>query len=216
MRWCAFRTGTTMLVGWLALAAGCQASETGEEPTLTDPEPWVITREEDDSLQAETIVIEGMEQRIRVLPYHAPVEFPKNFFTVVPEGMVVDYASSGEGDAVRFEAAFGGVRQPDAHLSFTLLPEGTTLEDARITVGDLARRTGGARVAPADRPWAVEEWRVQPAGFVALAEHNERWFYFLAHYPAEFGDGMEPRIDLILRRWVFTSDGTPLIAAPSP
>jgi hypothetical protein len=214
MRWCDFRTGATILVAALTVATGCQAAEDREEPTLTDPEPQVIPREEDDSLQVETIVIEGMEQRIRVLPYHAPVEFPKNFSTVVPEDMVVDYASSGEGDAVRFEAAFGGVRRPDALLSFTLLPEGTTLDDARILVGDLARQAGGARAT--NLPWAVEEWRVQPAGFIALAEHNERWFYFLAQYPAEFGDGMVPRIDLILRRWVFTSDQTPLVAAPSP
>jgi len=202
--------GGALLAAAIVLLAGCQAGAGDPEPTLTDPAPDVVPVEQEEPVAEEFVQIEGMGERIAVVRFQAPLEYPKDFLTVVPTDMVVDYATSGAGDVIRFEADFGGIRRPDAALSFTVLPEGTEPQEARATAIEIAREHGGTRHSPPLRSWALEEWQIAPAGFLALAHHGHRWFLFVASYPPEFEDGMAPRIELILRRWTFI-DGTRLM-----
>jgi hypothetical protein len=116
--------------------------------------------------------------------------------------MVVEFMSSGEGDAVRFEAAFAGLHVPDASLAMVVLPAGTTADEAREWVSEIAG--GEPRETNGDRPpWMAEAYTIRGeySGFAALGGRGGRWFYFVASYPPEFGDGIGPRIDLILSRW---------------
>ena len=161
-------------------------------------------------LESETLSIEGETEVIRVQAVVSPPSFPLAFTTVAPNDMLVDFLSSGEGDAVRFEAAFGGVHVPEAALVMMVLPAGTTAEDARDWVAEIAG--GTPREPESDRPsWMAESYTIRGelSGFAALGERESRWFYFLASYPPEFGDGIGPRIDLILSRWRW-ADGSGL------
>jgi hypothetical protein len=201
------------LVGGVALLTGCSdRTADGDLITQIEPEPAAPPIDDDVPVMREIIVVGGMEQQVDVVPFEAPPDFPKSFSTLVPLDIGVQFVSSGEGDVIRFEAMLGGVHRPDALLSFTVLPEGTSGDDGRELVADLARERGGQRHLSPDRPWADDNWQIPPTGFLALSQHGTRWFYFFADFPPELSAEMQPRIDLILRRWVFTSDGVPLMA----
>jgi hypothetical protein len=191
---------------------GCEPPAVAPPGDEVEPPAAVGDTAAPPALAQETIMIEGIPEVVLVMPFEPPVGFPLGFRTVVPADMRVQYASSGEGDAVRFEAAFGGVHRPEALLSFTVLPEGLESEEARGRVQEIAAAMGAVRAESAGPPWALDSYRLagEHAGFLALGEHREFWFYFLASYPPEFGDGLSPRIDLILRRWFWADDGTRL------
>jgi hypothetical protein len=200
------------LVALFAVFAGCKGTADLPEETT------VVSRRLPSSplglspVYTESISIEGMIEQIQVRDFEPPVGFPVGFGTVVPADMTVDFVSTGQGDAVRFEAAFAGIRRPDAALSFTVLPQGTDTADARRRVTAVAAGLGARPRELADGDWAMERYGLQgdTVGFLALGEHRAHWFYFLAQYPPEFGDGMGPRIDLILRRWRWADHNTGL------
>lgn len=160
----------------------------------------------------ETIAIEGETQHIQAYVFRPPVGFPVAFSTIVPADMEVGYETSGRGDVVRFIAVFGGIRRPDAALSFVALPAGADSTEAKLLFDARVAEVGGreADLRPGD--WAIE--RARPgngsSGFLALGRQEAVWFYFEAGYPPEFSDGMGPRIDLVLRRWVWAGTGRPL------
>jgi hypothetical protein len=163
----------------------------------TQPPPVVV----------ESISIEGNTEEIEARVYTSPAGFPLGFRTVVPADMSVDRPGSGEGDAIQVTAEFGGVREPDAHFLVRILPEGSDEAAARAQITAL-----GATPEPQRRGrWDLLEFDLADTpGFVALGERRGRWFYLLARYPPEYGDGMGPRLDLMLRRWRW-EDGTPLL-----
>src|SRR5690606_30458837 len=120
--------------GWVAVVLysgimGCANSaeedETGSVPPAGLDSPTVSAPATPPPLVSETIAIEGMPEVIEARVVEAPVAFPLGFTTVVPSDMAVDFASSGEGDALHVEAEFGGVRNPDATFIFLVMPEGT-------------------------------------------------------------------------------------------
>lgn len=164
---------------------------------------------EEPPLVSETISIEGTREEIAARRFESPIAFPIGFTTVVPADMIVEFASTGEGDAIQFEAAFGGVREPEARLAIVVMQDGTDERAARSRISAL----GAAAARIEGRAWDLEAYSLEEGpGFIALGERNDEWFYLLASYPPEYGDGMAPRLDLILRRWLW-SDGTPLIGA---
>lgn len=121
-------------------AAACTA-----EP---DSGSGFVTSGSDDSVASrsvieETIAIEGESQRIEAYAFQPPVGFPVAFSTTVPADMEVEYESSGRGDAVRFIAVFGGVRRPDAALSFVVLPVGTDSAEAKLLFDARVAEAGG-------------------------------------------------------------------------
>jgi hypothetical protein len=198
--------------GVAALLGGCmEPRDVAMDPMLLDTA--FVATEPDTVLMMETILIEGMPERLLVRPFESPVDFPLGFSTVVPADMVVDFVSSGEGDAVRFEAVFGGIHRSDAMLGLIVPPNRPDAEEAREMVAGVASDLGGVQVSDPVFPGAIAGYRLvgEVAGFLALGQQNDQWFYFLAQYPPEFGDGMAPRMDLILRRWIWSDDATPLI-----
>jgi hypothetical protein len=185
-----------------------QATEVGEGP-VDEVSGTLITAA---PLPAETVYVEGMPEVMPVVAFRSPLAFPLGFETVIPADMGVDLASSGEADVVRFVAAFGGERRPDVSLTFAVLPAGVEAEEARSNIAALARMLGATERTEQIPPWATRAYDAvaDTAAFLTLGQHRDHWFYLLARYPVEYGDGMAPRIDLILRRWVWLDDGTPL------
>lgn len=160
----------------------------------------------------ETIHIEGMPEEIDARHYEAPEGFPLPFSTIVPADMAVETDWTGDTSAISIEAEFGGVRRPDARLSIVVLPAGTDEEQAVERAAAVVDSLGGYETERGSTPWAARTYRLtgSHAGFLGLGEREDRWFHILLAYPPEFGDGMGPRVDLILRRWSW-NDGSGLI-----
>ncbi len=160
----------------------------------------------------ETIHIEGMPEEIDARRFEAPGAFPLRFSTLIPADMAVGTAGADDPSVIRIEAEFGGVRRPDAELSIVVLPSGTDEERAVESVAAVVDTLAGAEAERGSIPWALRTYRLggSRSGFLGLGEREGRWFYILSAYPPEFGDGMGPRVDLILRRWSW-SDGSSLI-----
>ncbi|TVP42059.1 MAG: hypothetical protein EA350_17720 [Gemmatimonadales bacterium] len=157
-------------------------------------------------------MVEGMPEVMAVQAFETPVSFPLGFSTVVPADMRVEQVGSGEGDVVRFEAAFGGVHRPEALLSLTVLPGDLSESEAREQFASVAAVLGAGPHSGERFPWALQERMLigDVSGFVALGRHQDRWYLMAMQHPPEYGDGMAPRVDLMLRRWRWTSDGSPL------
>lgn len=169
----------------------------GVEPTLPSADSI-----EDQVVSRDTILLEGNPEEIEVRQVRSPAGFPLSFTTTVPG----DMDTSFEANAVRFEAVFGGVRSPQAFLEVRVLGPGADREAAREAALAEAGDSPLEEVRPPRIEWAAEEYRRRGAdlGFLAIAERNGRWYYFNARYPAEYADGMGPRLGLVLDRWEWT------------
>lgn len=156
-----------------------------------------------------TIKIEGMDESIKLKLFDHP-----KYVTYHPEEMVAEPADSGEGDAVSFIANFGGQRNENAFVHFFLYPEGTSEEDALFAASGLAEQLGSGveEVAKEDRyyDWSLSQY----AGIVddisitiSVGKHGDQLYQLLTHYPVEYGDGMGPRVNLILDELIWKDDG---------
>ncbi len=169
-------------------------------PPSPGPSPGVTPEPE---VAIDTIMIEGSPEEVHVRLVTSPADFPLPFTARVPVEMRLDRSVSSEGAIVRFEAAFGGVHNPEAFLALHV-PNG----DA---VAALVERLGGREDETRRFDWSTREFRLEGerAGFIAEGERAGRRFLLVLAYPPEYGDGMGPRVDLILRSWRW-EDGSPL------
>lgn len=158
-------------------------------------------------LRHDTIAVEGMPEPVTLRLYRTPPGFPLPFSTYVPEDMVAESAesaASGQGEAVRFVAAFGGRRTDSAYVLVRVHPEGVTEQAARQT---LRAAAGGGTAAPPGEhrhPWALAEFSGSTGATVAhgaLGRHQGQFFHVLVRYPAELGDGFGPRAAVLLEEW---------------
>jgi len=163
----------------------------------------------------DSIRIEGMLEASHLRLVRSPAGMQPAFSVYVPESFEVDFDRDGS-DAVRFTAAFAGRANPDAYVQVLFYPPGTSESLARESVVGFAQsRSPGANAEPADRfDWAIDQYRFQygtPAslmtGAIALGVHDGRFFHVLIHYPAEYGDGMGPRVARMLESWRWETAG---------
>jgi hypothetical protein len=164
-------------------------------------------------LLPETVLIEGMPEEMPVQSVESPVGFEPGFSTVAPADMLVSFDDTvAEVRGISFEADFAGIHRPEVRLEVLFLPDRTDAEDARLQVEVLADSLGAETGDRGELLWASSVYDLgdDVFGFLALGQHNGRWFYVLSRYPPEFGDGMAPRVALILRRWTWSDDGTTL------
>ncbi len=183
--------------------------------------------------RTDTLRIEGMAEPLRVHLYRPPPEAPIAFTTYIPADMIVTGAASGAGYEVGVVADFAGKPEPRARLVVVFLPAGSDADARAAFRADVARLRGagaaeaGATYAgssagadPARLPWALEARRIDRdcpgarcmLGLAALASHAGRFFEVIWQYPAEYADGMAPRIDLMLREWRWSEGGGGLVA----
>lgn len=165
-----------------------------------------------------TIALEGMPEavQLRLIGEGLP------FSTYVPErDFVLEQASSEEGTGIRFIASFGGVKNPDAALSFFLPGERfTQLQMEELIAGSegVAESNGWTTEKLAEAtfycPWAVSAYRIsgekEIIGHACIGLHNDQAFYVIAVYPREYADGFGPRASLILSEFRWKDTGTGL------
>lgn len=157
-----------------------------------------------------SISVEGSTEAVNLQRYESPPGFALPFVTHLPTGMEVGAAAEEMGgDAVRFQAT----SSPDAFVQLFVHPVGQSVDAAIEDIRGVAESygvPGVGEVDPADRhPWALAEYRFRSRGtitpplegYVSLGQHAGRLFHIVVQYPAEFGDGFLPRVDLILDSW---------------
>lgn len=184
--------------------------------------------------RTDTLMIEGTPEPMRLALFRSPDGFPLPFRAYVPEDMSAEIEdgdeSDAEGAAVRFIAEFGGQRNPGAFVHLFVFPPGT---DRNRAIAQ-ARAYEASRGVPvsrgldplaesgmdADMPWALWAFpfRYQSrgqwyGGAIGVGEKDGRFYQIVRHFPAEYGDGFGPRVELISRTWRW-ADGTALVPAP--
>jgi len=166
------------------------------------------------------LMIEGTADSMEFRLVETPDGFPLEFSTYVPADMVAEIDSSNAGHSVEFVANFGGTLNSRAYVQAFFYPRNTALSLARTTVDNFV--TGLNPEVDRSRAEAPESWASEQTSFsypheqqtytgrIALAQRGDVVFHVLAHYPAEYADGMGPRIAAILQEWRW-ADGTPLM-----
>ncbi|MBW3534513.1 MAG: hypothetical protein KY453_04755 [Gemmatimonadetes bacterium] len=211
--------------GLLALAAACggEAPAPGDEvPAAGDAVPAADTAlsaagasvpgaSERPATRTDTLLVEGMPEPVELRLVRSPDGFPLPFSTYAPAEFRVEQAMREGQPAVRFVAAFGGVRSEDAFVEIALYPAGggqaAALERAALSMDPSAEPEilDGSGLG-----WAELGWRWRGGGadgpYVAhflLGHHGERWFQVLRRYPPEYAEGFVPRAEVILEslRW---------------
>lgn len=179
----------------------------------------------------DTIRIEGMPEPMRLRLFRAE-DLPLPFSLYVPADMAASTEDEGESGTVHIEAAFGDVPDQDAFIHVRIYADSVNRQQAEARVR--AFKTGRGipvsqgieliadEVAEVRMPWAelAYGFRYQShgtwfAGSIGVGRHAGRFFHIIRHYPVEYGDGFEPRADLIIKSWRW-EDGTPLSPTDAP
>jgi hypothetical protein len=218
--------------GWVvlvvgALAGGC-GPESGGDRAQADGGAVAVQRPE---TVRRPVTIEGMQESMEFRLVRSPDGFSLPFSTYVPADMEPEFSGAGADGVVHFRARFGGVVNERAGMTVHVHPPKTLVRQAQQQLAaylsglypdDIPDMRGSGYettvpVEPASRyPWAVEESRYrvpggQPGetivGRAGVGSHGERVFHYIIEYPAEFGDGMGPRVDAILEEWRWTETG---------
>jgi hypothetical protein len=154
----------------------------------------------------------------------SPEWFRPPFSTYVPPRMRTDFVADDATPSVRFAAAFDGSVSPDAYLQVRLYPPGAAELVAQQEVDAYLRGRSPRQdpITQSDRwPWALDSYGFayggeggtqRFVGAMAIARHGNRFLHVLTHYPAEYGDGMGPRVAQILDEWRWEDDGSFLTA----
>jgi hypothetical protein len=169
----------------------------------------------------DTILLEGMPEPVTARLFRSPDGYGLPFTTYVPEGIEVSLETDADSGGIRFAAAFTGRRDPNAYMHVFAQPRGTTGVVARQTALEFLRSRFliGGEARPAEAPeWGTEAYAMaysgdggaRYTGSLVLASHRGRWFHIMTHYPAEYGDGLEPRFRRMLEWWRWEDTGRPL------
>jgi hypothetical protein len=184
------------------------------------------TLPERSATRQDTLLIEGMPEPTTSQLVRSPDRFGVPFSTYVPDGIETSFEEGGDSAGVRFSAAFAGVREPNAYMHVRLYVPGAIPDPAEVAASFLRTRrpqdhpVDGSQVDPpheqVDAPsWGDTAFAFRYAGEggrmymgrIVLARHDARQFHVLTHYPAEYGDGLEPRFARILDTWRWEDTG---------
>ena len=212
------------LAACLFLATSCTRADTSRDDAGTNTSETVGVDSGDTAAAAgrpatlaDTIRIEGTPEPMTLTLVSSPAGFPMAFSTYMPPDMQVEFLPDSA--AVKFTAAFGGTVQPAAYVHVQQLQG--AIADARaesVPATMLAGKTvDRLEVYAGKPPWASDgagfsymENGTRYNGTIALRTGGGTPFRIIIHMPSEYGDGMGPRVEMLLRRWLW-SDGSPLI-----
>ena len=166
------------------------------------------------------ISIEGTQDTIEARLVRAPADFTLRFSTYVPEDMSPALERSEAGEALRVTAEFGGVRNEQAYIEVLIHPPGTARDGAldalraflRALHPDIEIQEQADRYSWAEAAFSFRYPDGGGSSFIgsaALGRHGDRWFRLLRNYPGDYGDGMGPRVGVILEGWRW-ADGSRL------
>ncbi len=155
-----------------------------------------------------TLSVEGEKTQITLKLYQNPL-----FITYFPpQDFLVESTSSGEGQGVRFIVNFGGKKNENAyvHLAFLSNLQNYSQVSKFINSKNGLIAANKWRVVNRNQnkpyPWVKQNIAFSHGknilGNIYIGEQNGKAFYLITHFPAEYGDGFAPRVDLILRNLV--------------
>ncbi|WHY55861.1 hypothetical protein [Peribacillus simplex] len=177
-----------------------QTDEQAENP----PGESVDPTKDRPTTKTDRIILEGMEESFQFTLHHSQA---LGFSTYIVDDMVVEEASSGEGDAMIVFANFAGKRNEDAKVQI-FSKEGTnaTIEEqeefAREVVisndFEIKQRPDNA---PNRFDWSEVEFDISQKGSnysilgtVSVFQHGDRVYYAIVQYPEEYEEGFIPRV----------------------
>jgi len=201
-----------MITGILSagLLIGC-TNQTPEGPPeqIEEPTPGEEESQLPDSRE-ETIVIEGMEEKITTYFYNGDL-----FTTYVPEDLAVAYEDSDMGDIHWFYANYQGNKLENVFLQMVFLPEDVkeqpSLAGENSILPFLGIDLASMEVYEDGYPWAIEALRgIQRGTYAYLGENEGRYFVFVLQYPVEYAEGFRPRVNKVLENFQWTETKAPL------
>ena len=213
----------------LLLAAACSEGGTTDR---TSAERTAEAEADTSIASSDTLRIEGRAEVVPIAPFSSGGDFPLAFRTLVPDPARLkatlddpDATETGRGfaGAARFEWQAGA---DPAFLRLVVLDSSMSDNDARGLVRSIATDFGVIASAgiedeegvPAPgHPWSILGYRLRGLvdgvavdGWISLGMKDDHPFYFMALYPPQYGDGLGPRFDYILRQWVWLDGDRPL------
>ncbi|MGI6605404.1 MAG: hypothetical protein GX062_06510 [Firmicutes bacterium] len=205
----------------LMLTAGCTTTTPApsEEPQVgSGPQEGPFPGADVGSLDVklpetkkDTIQLEGTDEEFDLILFQVD---NMGFFTYVPADMIADTVSSAEGDAAVFMTNFLGNKREDVYLSYLLLPEGVTQEEAVAKTKEALTKVGADVKEHYEYssvyPWAKDQLRFVKEdgdttyiGYVGFGSRGDRVLQVTTHMPQEFSEGVFPRVNKIMveTRW---------------
>jgi hypothetical protein len=182
--------------------------------SITNSAPPNSASTEKPETKTELILVEGESTEMQLKRFDQsgfPIAtyFPSEHFTE-------EMGASGEGQSVRFDWTYEGQKDENVYLHL-FFPSGspTAAEVSDLVRGDrgiLAQNNwqAGDQAPDVGYSWVKEAIAYQDTtssdfagGVIFIGEHEGKGFYAIAHYPAEYADGFEPRADVILSNLEF-------------
>jgi hypothetical protein len=158
--------------------------------------------------------IEGQPTEVELKLFH-PADLPLTTYFPAKE-FQSEVQNANGATQIRFSFSPTGQKDPKAYLQIVLPESGNSLEQVQeMLVGDrgIMATNGWELVDRTDvvsYPWAKEKLLYQyqasdglTVGSIYVGENKGKAFYILTHYPAEYGDGFEPRSAIILENLQF-------------
>lgn len=186
------------------LEAPQNAAENNESIQIQDNKESVITLEKNafnvdrEPSKVETIDIEGMPEE---LTFNLAQNEQLQISTYYPDDMIVETKN----DTLSFYANFGGNKDESAYVEiYGVEKEKTSVENmlASFSNYEITKK----QQADFFVPLSEEEYMVingDLVGVISLFEQNEKLFRITIHYPAEYGDGIDPRASKIISELQF-------------
>lgn len=155
--------------------------------------------------KTDMIMLEGMEESFPFTLHHSQA---LGFSTYIVDDMVVEEASSGEGDAMIVIANFAGKRNEDAKVQIFSKSEGanSTIEEQAEFAREVVISNGfvikqRSDNAPNRFDWSEVEFDISQngsnysiLGTVSVFQHGDRVYHAIVQYPEEYEEGFIPRV----------------------
>lgn len=173
-----------------------------QEKTLGDTDKSEKTRPLN---KTATISVEGEKNSINLKLYQEK----SLFSTYFPEtDFLVKTQNINKVTEVKFITKFEGVKNENAYIEFVFNNDLKTLGKVKKLINSkngIIASSGWKvtnRSSNVTYPWAKEKINFSKGqeifGDIYIGEEKGKVFYVITHYPVEYGDGFEPRADLIL------------------
>lgn len=215
--------GFSLLVGCSLLssnnvpAANPSTTASNESPAATVPAPSSEQERPDTRVIPMTIEGQVIEMELQLFDQQ-----PLPFTTYVPaEDFQNEVNSSDQGTVAQFFFSPTGKKDEAAYVQIFLPARYTTIEDMRGLLLSDQGLLASNRWQLVDRtdivsyPWAREKLIYQQqvkeqnfVGSIYIGDYQGRAFYALTHYPAEYGDGFEPRSTIMLENLQFRDENS--------
>ncbi|MFJ7306160.1 LptM family lipoprotein [Peribacillus frigoritolerans] len=155
--------------------------------------------------KTDIIILEGMEESFQFTLHHSQA---LGFSTYIVDDMVVEEASSGEGDAMIVFANFAGKRNGDAKVQIFFNSEGTnaTIEEKKefareVVISNDFEIKQRSDNSPNRFDWSEVEFDITQKGnnysilgTVSVFQHGDRVYYAIVQYPEDYEEGFIPRV----------------------